>query len=113
MTHLEIEDYIADVLAREIAKEIDREVMTRMKAEWFAISLRRIGRILKNRPPPPRCAYTLGWKKDFSRSTDNWKNIKRFRAIAGWGYKIDYEKSDATFYFEQDEDRVAFLMLMR
>lgn len=131
-----IEEELMAVLSAEITKSIDEEIIKTLSlGELYELSkklheardsiyVEGLGKVppnvyngpltIQNHVAFRRFRHALSWKRDLGGNLEQWmERLRRFRPVSSWSHQIDVEKNDAFFYFELEDDRINFLLLMR
>jgi hypothetical protein len=131
-----IEEEFAAILQAEITKQIDAEIIAqiglgdlfelgqKMRELQRSIYIEGYGQVppkvyngplsLKNHVPEQEFPHVLSWRRHLGAALENWQaNLRRFTPIAHWSHFMDLNKNDVFFYFEHEDDRINFLLLMR
>jgi hypothetical protein len=112
-----LEKQVMDELVEQIRNEIDADIMATLDTidlrSLHALMLKQAKR-LRGFVSEQRFAHHLSWERQLGASTSGWKaRLKRFHPNAPWSYLTDWEDKDGHFYFQDEEDQVQFLLLMR
>jgi hypothetical protein len=106
-------------MASEIQEEIDAELLSAIMGTPSARYVRNLIskelRMLNNYSPTIKSMpHRLSWRKQLGGQIDGWEaKLRRFYPVGTWSHSLTRGSNDATFHFEEEDDKFNFLMLMR